>query len=247
MPRVARRVAESGFYHVILRGNGRQILFEDDGDREALLRALDDAFAREGVVLIAWCLMTNHVHLLVEADLDALSRAMHRATTVFARRFNTRAGHVGSVFDGRFKSVPVESDAQLVTVVRYIHENPARAGVCPAEEYPWSSYHEYFGRAERCEVGRVLDLVGGREAFAELCASGPASGYYFSGGRRIPDEEVLDAARAALAPLDPGEVRGLPAEEREAHLATLRRVGLSVRQIERVTGVGRYAIERALR
>lgn len=246
MPRVARRTSGSGFYHVVMRGNGRQLIFEDDADRRALLSALDGAIVRDGIVLLAWCLMSNHVHLLVEAGPDELSRGMHRLATEYARHFNTRAGHVGSVFDGRFKSVPVESDAQLVAAVRYIHENPARAGICPAGEYPWSSYREYAIAPERCDVGPVLELVGGVEAFVKLCEGGPATGYYFSGGRRIPDDEMLDAARAALAPRGPDEVRALSVGDRDRCLASLRDVGLSVRQIERLTGVGRYSVEKAL-
>ena len=128
MPRRARRSSESGYYHVMLRGNGRQVIFEDDLDRREFLRELSETMAQSGVSIVAWCLMSNHVHLLLADEQGSLSTAVHHLATRYARHFNRRTGHVGSVFDGRFKSVPVESDVQLLAAVRYIHENPVRAG-----------------------------------------------------------------------------------------------------------------------
>ncbi len=246
MPRRARRSSESGYYHVMLRGNGRQVIFEDDLDRREFLRELSETMAQSGVSIVAWCLMSNHVHLLLADEQGSLSTAVHHLATRYARHFNGRTGHVGSVFDGRFKSVPVESDAQLLAAVRYIHENPVRAGACAGLDYPWSSYREYVGVPEVVDVGLVLDLVGGREAFVRLSAEGRPSGYCFRTGARVPEEDAPQVARAAIYPLDVSELRTVEGPQRNRALLAMREAGLSVRQMERLTGIGRYAVEKGV-
>lgn len=247
MPRCARRVSESGYYHVMLRGNGRQVIFEDDVDRRAFLEALSEAMSSHGIAIVAWCLMSNHVHLLL-ADADGrLSEAVHALTTRYAGHFNRRFDHVGSVFDGRFKSVPIEDDSQLLAAVRYIHDNPVKAGMCAApDDYPWSSYHEYVGRPQVVSVEAVLDLLGGAEQFDRFSLEGRPTGYCFRSGTRVSDEDAADVARAAVFPTELVDVKMLEGAERTRALSLMRAVGLSVRQIERLTGIGRYAIEKGL-
>ena len=247
MSRGARQVSESGFYHVMMRGCGRQILFEDDGDRLKFLGLLSEMLARSGVVLIAWCLMTNHVHLLVSDEGRTLSEALHDLTAAYAGYFNRKTGHVGAVFGGRFKSVPVESETQLVAAARYIHDNPEKGGICPADEYEWSSFGEYARKPWICDTSVLLGVLGSAEP---LLAPGPdvseRAPYHFRTGRRVPDEELLDIAHAVLHPRDPGEAKGLETSARSEALRRLSEAGLSQRQIERLTGVGRYSIQRAL-
>ena len=246
MPRSARRIAESGFYHVMLRGNGGQIIFDDDADRHAFLAALSAMLEDPGLSLIAWCLMSTHVHLLLSDESGNLSSAMHGLATRYAGRFNSRTGHIGSVFAGRFKSVPVESNAQLIAAVRYIHDNPKKAGICPASEYPWSSYREYVDKPFMTDVGVVLDLVGGADAFAALSAEGRPTGYCFRTGTRIPDEDAFDIARAVTYPADPRALASEGGAKRSRALLALRDAGLTLKQIVRVTGIGRYAIEKGI-
>ena len=116
---------------------------------QVFLAALSVMLEDPGLSLIAWCLMSTHAHLLLSDETGALSSAMHGLATRYAGRFNSRTGHIGSVFAGRFKSVPVETDSQLVAAVRYIHNNPEKAGICPATEFAWSSYREYVGERGR--------------------------------------------------------------------------------------------------
>ena len=247
MPRCARRVSESGYYHVMLRGNGRQVIFEDDADRRAFLEALGEAMSSRGIEIVAWCLMSNHVHLLLADPGGRLSDAIHAMTTSYAGHFNRRSGHVGSVFAGRFKSVPVEDDAQLLAAVRYIHDNPVKAGICAVpDEYPWSSYHEYVGEPWIASVETVLDLVGGIDRFECFSLAPRPTGYCFRPGARVPEEDAADVARAAIYPVALADVKTLDGEERVRVLSLMRDAGLSVRQVERLTGVGRYAIEKSL-
>ena len=243
--RTPRRVSESGFYHVVARGNGRQVLFESDAHREKFVTLLGECMGREGVGIIAWCLMENHVHLVLEDEGQRLSEAMHLLLTRYAQYFNQLSGHVGHVFQERFFSEPVDGERYLLAAVRYVHLNPERAGICRASDYEWSSYREYVGEPFITRTSVVLDMVQGREGFVALCAEqdGPE---FASSRRRGSEDEILRSAsyvleRAMLGA--PGDVKALPRERRNKAIRLLRRTGFSIRQIERLTGVGRGTVE----
>ncbi len=245
MPRVAREVSPTGYYHVMMRGSGRMLIFEDDADRLRFLDLLRDVRAEHSVVLVAWCLMANHVHLVLFDDAGELSAAMHSVATAYASYFNLRSGHVGPVFAGRFKSVPITSEAQLLAAVRYVHDNPAKAGICSRSEYRWSSYHEYVGESDVVDTSIILDMIGGVGGFLALSESSVPSGYCLRYGAHISDDDALDVARAAVHPVELDRVKTLDSVTRGSLLAALRAAGLTVKQIERLTGVGRYTIDRA--
>lgn len=248
MARAARIVSESGYYHIVLRGNGKQLIFEDEMDRHAFVEAAGKRFAEKGIAVIAWCLMDNHVHLLLRDEGMQLSGAMHSLTTWYARYFNRRSGRTGHVFQARFASFPIDSDSYLLEAVRYIHNNPAKAGVCSAAEYWWSSYREYVGKAQMTDTSTVLDLLGGVDAFAVFQAEDAVGRYRLVEGRRVPDSEMGEVAATALLGAKGcavNEVKALPKVRRDECLAVLRGAGLSVRQIERLTGVGSKTITRA--
>lgn len=248
---MARTISESGIYHVVSRGSGRQLIFEDDADRMSLISTLGESARRAGVDILGWCLMPNHVHLILLDRERHLSDVMQRVLTSYARRFNRRTGHVGHVFQGRFSSAPIEGERYLLAAVRYLHLNPERAGICPAEQYDWSSYREYAGGVPRVEVtdtSLVLEMLGGRSGFVELCRD-DAGGMepYAPMGLCHGTDEVVIAARGLLDDAglgDPGKVKTLPQERRDEALRLLRSSGLSARAVERLTGVGRGVVER---
>ena len=141
MGRVPRRRSESGVYHVMSRGAGKQVIFEDDADRQRYMLLLFRVFPVENdVELLAWCLMDNHVHLLLLGDLGQVAERMRLVSSMYATYFNRRYERSGHLFQGRFKSEPVDGDAHFMTVVRYIHQNPLKAGVTADCRYAWSSY-----------------------------------------------------------------------------------------------------------
>ncbi|WP_072374874.1 transposase [Thermophilibacter mediterraneus] len=239
--------AASGYYHVVTRGNGRQRIFEDDGDRRAFVETLGRFAAGDGVAVIAWCLMDNHVHLVLRDERAMLSATMQKTLTTYSRRFNRRERHVGHVFQARFDSRTIEDDAYLLAAVRYVHLNPQRAGICAASDYEWSSYGEYVGDVDGItDTGVVLEMVGGVEGFVRLCgdAGGGVAPYAPRTLCGSPDE-VHSLAVSALADAGlatPSVVKGMRREERDLALRTLRAAGLSIREIERETGVGRGTV-----
>lgn len=145
MTRVARVLSELGHYHVMVKGCADQLIFEDDDDRYYFLNLMNRRFTSDHIRLLAWCLMDNHVHLLFDDPDNQMSTAMHAIDTAYAIRFNLKTGRRGPVFQERFKSVVISDDEQLLRCVRYIHDNPAKAGISSAPMYRWSSFHEYFG------------------------------------------------------------------------------------------------------
>jgi putative transposase len=137
MPRKPRPEEASAVSHVFARGVRSLPIFADDLDRRRYLRLLSDVIAATGWSCLQYCLMTNHVHLLIETPTPNLAAGMCRLHGDYAVGFNKRHGFAGHVFQGRYGAVRVYDDAQLVSVVRYIDRNPAEAGL-PAL-WPWCS------------------------------------------------------------------------------------------------------------
>ncbi len=142
MPRAVRLIEAGTIYHVLNRGNARRALFAKDADFLAFLKLLDEALERYPVDLLAYCLMGNHWHLLLRPRTDeSLSRMMAWLTVTHARRHHAHHPSPGSghVYQGRFKSFPVQSDEHFLTVARYVHANPLRARlVGRAQDWRWS-------------------------------------------------------------------------------------------------------------
>lgn len=147
MARKPRLHYPGALYHVILRGNARQEVFHDVEDRYRFYLFLQEGTERFGHRILAFCLMTNHVHLAVQVGVVPLSRIMQNITFRFTRWHNWRQGRTGHLFQGRYKSFLVDADSYLQELVAYIHLNPLRAGLTtkPAS-YRWSSHRAYFGK-----------------------------------------------------------------------------------------------------
>jgi len=198
MPRKPRIHVPGGFYHVMLRGNGGQKIFLDPEDGRIFLDILADAARRYGLRVHAWCLMPNHLHLLLQVGAEPLSRAMQSIGQRYTARIHGRERRSGHLFQGRYKAVLVDADSYLLELVRYLHLNPVRAGLATRPEaWRWSSHRAYLGmeaapmlttdtvlgrfgkdvnKARRALTDFVLEGVG-REApphLAALDAGGPA-------------------------------------------------------------------------
>lgn len=247
MVRAARRIAVSGFYHVVLRGCGKQYIFDDDADRWRFYDLMKRELVERGVAVLAWCLMSNHAHLLVCDESRALSEAMRNLSSSYALYFNRRSGHVGHLFQERFGSFPIEDEGYLLEVVLYIHGNPQNAGLCDARRWFWSSYREYAGHPEIADTALVLELAGGRDGFISCSAAHSEMTHCFEGRRRVLEDDVRAVAKRALGGADPKDVKTLERGCRVKALVSLRATGLSVRQIERLTGIGAKTITRLTR
>lgn len=165
MVRKPRIHVPNGYYHVIQRGVERRDIFIDGRDYERFLGMLAEAVEQDDCRIHGYCLMPNHVHLVVQAGMEPISKAMQRLFFRYAGAFNRRHGRSGHLFQGRYKAVLVASDAYVQELIRYVHLNPVRAGMRrKPERYRYSSHRDYIRgkEPEWLTTRNVLGMFGSR-------------------------------------------------------------------------------------
>jgi putative transposase len=188
MARRPRLFAAGLLYHVIVRGNQRQKTFASDDDFKAYLDRLDRYRAKFNVRIYAYCLMLNHVHLLLETGPAPLSKFMQGLQQSYTQYYNRRHRKVGHLFQGRYKAIICDKDRYLLALVRYIHLNPVRAGlVRRPERYRYSGHGSYLvsGTAKIIETGPVMKLLGGKKNYEKFVLDGTGESH---------NEEYYDVA-----------------------------------------------------
>ncbi len=163
MARPLRIEYPGAFYHVTSRGNERKDIFKSNTDREMFLSYLASAQEKYEAVVHAYCLMSNHYHLMIETPQGNLSQIMKYINSSYTNFFNIKRKRTGHLLQGRYKAVLVEADAYATELSRYIHLNPVRAGMVRSpEEYRWSSYSYYTERSSPSwlKTGFILGYFG---------------------------------------------------------------------------------------
>ncbi|MCP4324970.1 MAG: transposase [Alteromonadales bacterium] len=146
MTRPLRLEFSGAFYHVTSRGDDRKKIYFEEADFELFLTTLSDVCEQYNWIIHAYCLMTNHYHLLIETPDANLSKGMRQLNGVFTQAINRKHGRVGHLFQGRYKSILVDKDAYLLELCRYIVLNPVRARMVESpEQWDWSSWHSMVG------------------------------------------------------------------------------------------------------
>lgn len=144
MPRKARKLSSTNIYHVMIRGNRKQDIFLEDEDRFKFIKVLKKVKQKKEYILYAYCLMNNHVHLLIKEKDEQLSQTMKRINVSYVNYFNQKYQQIGHLFQDRFKSEAIEDESYLLAVLSYIHNNPLNAFIVKnLDEYTWSSYCLY--------------------------------------------------------------------------------------------------------
>lgn len=244
MGRQARQMSESGFYHIVLRGVNRQHLFEDDRDYLYFIDSLKSLKAELVFEVHAYCLMSNHVHLLLrEKQLGDISIIMKRLLTKYAMFFNRQYERCGTLFSNRYKSIPVETDEYFVPLISYIHQNPVKAGIVKKlEEYSFSSFIDYVRGGDFADTDFSLNLLGKNE-WLRLHQVIQSDNIDTVDKMRLSEEEIRRRILQYTDGRDPHEMISLTKQERNEFLKQLKeREGLSVRQIERATGISRGVV-----
>lgn len=245
MPRRPRILSSIGFEHVMLRGVNKQTIFFDDADRRRFLRSLENARDAGGFVLHAYCLMDNHVHLLIQKGMEPVGLSVKRFGVGYACYFNKKYERVGHLFQGRYQSVPVESERQYLTVIRYIMQNPVKAGMCKrASEYRWSNYRTLGmddGLADSSMLGKIADM----EAILEVVDT-PADDdvmEWIEWGR-ISDKAAVEIMKVVSGVGTVQEFLGMAETQVRECIGMMYRQGCEYKQIGRVLGVSQYQLER---
>jgi putative transposase len=248
MPRQARKKSESGIYHVLLRGINRQTIFEDKEDIDKLFKIIGIYKAELNCSIYAYCFMHNHVHLLIRSGGEELATFMRKVGAKYVYWYNQKYDRVGGLFQDRYKSEPVENDSYFLTVLRYIHLNPVKAGICKtASDYKDSSYNDYIQprKNQLTDTAFALSMLS-RKQFTE---------YHNEGGdedcleirdlKRVGESKAAAIIKATCQCNNAAEFQALSREKRDSCLAQLKEQGLTVRQIERLTGINRGVVQKA--
>ena len=252
MPHIARTRGDSGYYHVVPKGIADQLVFEDDIDRRYYLKLLSEAKRETGVCIHAYCLMSNHVHLLLKASPKDIPVFFQSLEISYARHFNDIYGHIGHVFQNRYKSEAIKDNAHFLNALRYILQNPEKAGICAWDAYPWSSAGCYRSQIddEITDTSIPLAMLSGRESFLRFMKSS-SDGTDFPLAEPVQGRKGISdfSARLILKRIsgleNPLQLQEIDRKERDKVLCQLKQEGMTIRQLERMTGINRSTIQRA--
>ena len=255
MPRQTRQISGTGIYHVMLRGINHQGIFEDAQDFWKFLKLMDQQVHPTDelkkplpprCIIYAYCLMTNHVHLLIRECGEGIMEPVRRIAIAYAQYYNYRHEHSGHLFQDRFKSEPVNDMAYFITLLRYIHQNPVAGGIVRnVSDYTWSSWREYEEGAichiPACNTEHVFGRIS-REDLTVL-VNEPLSkalkilDFDNETNIRLTDEKIRDYLASVMGTQNLLTIQKLPKKERNRIIQMAKQYGASIRQLNRLTGI----------
>ncbi|MBQ6521082.1 MAG: transposase [Anaerolineaceae bacterium] len=246
MAPTTRQISDSGYYHLILRGNSKQVLFEGPADYSQFLHNLKQYSSEHKIIINAYCLMENHVHLLVCDKEQNVSQFMKRLAGNYALWFNRKYQRSGHLFENRYTSVAITSDWRLCTVFRYILNNPRKAGICAAADYPWSSYTKYGNPNSFVDTKILVELLGSFEEYNAFLNEKYEDEDFIITASAKKDQEAKSIIKEIMNADSGTALQSYDSKTRNEIIKKLRQQGLSVRQIERLTGISRGIIQRCM-
>ena len=247
MPRQARKKSSIGIYHIMLRGVNQQQIFEDEEDYDKFLQVLKDCKAISGFKLLAYCLMGNHIHILLQEKNEPIELLMKRIATRFVYWYNIKYQRVGHLFQDRFKSEPIENDAYFMTVLRYIHQNPIKARVCKTvEAYENSSYNEFFKTSDLIDREFVFEIISKDEFvnFNNENTSDVCLDIEDKPKIKVTDEQAKRIIEKYSKCKNVSEFQHLANTLKEKYIKKFYNKGISIRQISRLCGVSKGMVEK---
>ena len=251
MPRTARKKSCKQIYHVMLRGINKQQIFYEKEDYQFFISLLERYKEPCGYELYAYCLMGNHIHLLIrEGNEVSMGDIFRHIGSAFVYWYNIKYERVGHLFQDRYKSEPIEDESYLLTVFRYILMNPVKAGLCgKAEEYPYSSAGEYLkginGITDTSYIKGMYNEKNLKEYIyqknEDQCMEMDETSR-----KRVTDEEARQLISKELGGVIPAIGKAKERKGLNSSINRLIRAGISIRQLSRLTGISKKVIENAL-
>ncbi|WP_066388705.1 transposase [Neobacillus mesonae] len=251
MPRRPRRKSCNGIYHIMLRGINRQVIFEDDVDKFRLLETIKRFKDISKIKIFSYCLMDNHVHLLVKETEEPVSRAIQRVSASYVFWYNAKYDRCGHLFQDRYKSESVETVRYFLTVLRYIHQNPVKAGLADnVFECKWTSIHEYIHQSDLVDIDFALNLFSpdrGKaiQLFSEFMQKSNDDHCLDNVEKiKMSDSEVISHLEKLGFP-NTSALQQMEKEQRNQLILQLKGLnGVTIRQLSRITGISKSVIDR---
>lgn len=253
MSRQKRRFSQSGLYHIIFRGIGRQNIFEEPEDYKKLKEIIKKVLKETASEIYAYCFMTNHVHLfLKEKNYGDISKIMTKILSHYATWFNIKYLRSGALFSNRYKSEAIEDESYYLDLIRYIHQNPLKAGmVTSIEEYPYSSYREYtVGVSDLTNIDFTLDMLHeNREIavtqFKSFHDTEAVEEFEIIESNKQSPEAIRRIIKSEIAGDEPWQIKEYSKDKRNAVIKKLVfEKNISKSALERATGISRGTIIR---
>ncbi|WP_432662549.1 transposase [Wukongibacter baidiensis] len=254
MVRKAREKSSTGIYHIMLRGINKQDIFNDDEDRMKFIETLEKYKKVSEYEVYGYCLMSNHIHLLIKEGKEPISNTMKRIGVSYVYWYNIKYERYGHLFQDRYKSEKVEDDKYLMVVLRYIHQNPLKAGMVESiDKYKWSSYGDYVeGKSTLINIGFIYNILNtnlnkAKDIFREFMNEVNEDKCLDVNFRKRPmsDEEAKKIIKETVHLDNPQMLQQMSKTERDAIIRKLKEKDISIRQLARITGLGRRVIEKA--
>lgn len=251
MPRTSRQKSPTDIYHIILRGSNKQQIFYDDEDYRYFISILQKYKSISGFKLYAYCIMGNHIHLLIHICEEPIDTIIKRIGSAFVYWYNMKYERVGHLFQDRFKSEAVASEQYFLTVLRYILNNPVKAGFCEVpEQYPYSSGREYL-----CSDPGITDTYSalsmlGISTLSEYMSDqndDQCMDIDLPGRFRLTDERAKQLIIHEFGTYSPNSGKVKDRSVFNESIRILCRSGISIRQLSRLTGISKKLIETALK
>lgn len=259
MPRKARKTSKTKVYHIILRGNDKQDIFFDKQDYKKFLEDIEKTKEKYQYDLFCYCLMSNHVHLVIYDKNENISKAIQSLAVSYSSYFNKKYSKVGHLFQNRFLSKNVETREYLVTLCKYIHQNPVKAGISKINEYLWSSYNDYLKNYKTLvDTKTILSILGqtnekSRKNFIKFQNEINED---ITGNNEIEyelidkltDEQAKKRIEAVLGIENAIDIKRFSNKIRNEKIRKLQIIkGTSKAQIARVIGISKKIVERAMK
>ncbi len=253
MPREPRKISSTGIYHIILRSINQHIIFEEDADYQKMLFLLSDCKRTFDIDIYAYCLMDNHIHLLIRSSEDCLASFFQSLGTRFVRWYNTKYSRSGHLFQDRFYSIPVESKSQYLSTLVYIHNNPVKSSICRfPSEYRWSSFNAFYGQKNPLvDISHSHDIAGSKNLLLQYFST---CSYDFDetqikpamekSRQFMPDKDALNIFKEVTHLCSTSEVVKLTKPLRNNYISILRKKGLTKKQIARLMDISISTVKR---
>lgn len=253
MPRKSRTISSTGIYHIILRSVNQHIIFEEDADYQKFLYILSDCKSKYDIDIYAYCLMDNHIHLLLYSNQDTLSSFFQSLGTRFVRWYNTKYCRSGHLFQDRFHSSVIENNTHYLSTLFYIHNNPVKANICQNQsEYYWSSYNAFYGQKNPLiNISFSYDIAGSKELLLKYFSTdhdSETADYFIDDHRNVihfmTDKQALTIFKNITKMSSASDAMNLPKKIRNKYIILLRQNKLTQKQIARLMDVSVSTVKR---